>query len=410
MILPYIYLGYMFISLYMLSMFLLIYLRNSKDIFNYPKTKKNYSVSFIVPAFNEQETIEDTLEHIFAIDYENIIEVIVVNDCSEDNTLKIVKGLLKKYKTLKIISHEKNKGKAASLNDGLKIAKGELVIVVDADSYPASDCLSKMVGFFDNEKVGAVTCPVTARNRKKFMEKLQGIEYKMIALTRKLLEYVDAIYVTPGPLAVYRKTALVDVGGFDEKNMTEDIEIAWNLTFNDWKRRMCLDTSVSSTVPDKFIPWFKQRRRWNVGGLQCIYKYRKSLFDSKKGMLGFFIIPFFILSTFLGLLGLSIFFYLLTRRIISNFLITRYSIVTETAILTAEEIFITPTVLNYLGIVLFLFGLVLLLIVFIVLKEKILKRENLFNIPFYMIVYMAFYPFIMLAAIWHTLKGKRVWR
>ncbi len=410
MILPYIYLGYMFISLYMLSMFLLIYLRNSKDIFNYPKTKKNYSVSFIVPAFNEQETIEDTLEHIFAIDYENIIEVIVVNDCSEDNTLKIVKGLLKKYKTLKIISHEKNKGKAASLNDGLKIAKGELVIVVDADSYPASDCLSKMVGFFDNEKVGAVTCPVTARNRKKFMEKLQGIEYKMIALTRKLLEYVDAIYVTPGPLAVYRKTALVDVGGFDEKNMTEDIEIAWNLTFKDWKRRMCLDTSVSSTVPDKFIPWFKQRRRWNVGGLQCIYKYRKSLFDSKKGMLGFFIIPFFILSTFLGLLGLSIFFYLLTRRIISNFLITRYSIVTETAILTAEEIFITPTVLNYLGIVLFLFGLVLLLIVFIVLKEKILKRENLFNIPFYMIVYMAFYPFIMLAAIWHTLKGKRVWR
>ncbi len=410
MILPYIYLGYMFISLYMLSMFLLIYLRNSKDIFNYPKTKKNYSVSFIVPAFNEQETIEDTLEHIFAIDYENIIEVIVVNDCSEDNTLKIVKGLLKKYKTLKIISHEKNKGKAASLNDGLKIAKGELVIVVDADSYPASDCLSKMVGFFDNEKVGAVTCPVTARNRKKFMEKLQGIEYKMIALTRKLLEYVDAIYVTPGPLAVYRKTALVDVGGFDEKNMTEDIEIAWNLTFNDWKRRMCLDTSVSSTVPDKFIPWFKQRRRWNVGGLQCIYKYRKSLLESKKGMLGFFIIPFFILSTFLGLLGLSIFFYLLTRRIISNFLITRYSIVTETAILTAEEIFITPTVLNYLGIVLFLFGLVLLLIVFIVLKEKILKRENLFNIPFYMIVYMAFYPFIMLAAIWHTLKGKRVWR
>ena len=232
----------------------------------------------------------------------------------------------------------------------------------------------------------------------------------MIAVTRKLLEYVEAIYVTPGPLALYRRSALEEIGGFDEKNMTEDIEVAWALTFNGWKRRMCLPTGVSSTVPSKFKGWFRQRRRWNVGGLQCIYKYRKSLFDTKKGMLGFFIIPFFIVSTFLGLLGLSIFFYLLTRRIISNFLRTRYSIITETPVLTAEEIFITPSVLNYLGIVLFFFGLTLLLIIFVVLKEKILKKENMFNIPFYMIVYMALYPFIMLTAIWHVIKGKRVWR
>lgn len=409
-ILPYIYLGYMFISLYMLSMFLIIYLKNKKDIFNYPKTRKNYSISFIVPAFNEEKTIEDTIEHIFNVGYRNIIEVIVINDCSTDETLKVVKGLCKKYPRLRILNNKKNLGKAGALNKGLKIAKGELVTVVDADSYPFKHSINKMVGFFDDRKVGAVTCPVTARNTNKFIERLQAIEYKMIACTRKLLDYVEAIYVTPGPLAVYRKSALDEIGGFDEKNLTEDIEVAWNLTYSGWKRRMCLSTSVSSTVPNKFGSWFKQRRRWNVGGLQCIYKYRKSLFDVKKGMLGFFIIPFFILSTFLGLLGLSIFFYLLTRRIISNFLRTRYSIITETPILTAEEIFITPSVLNYLGIVLFFFGLTLLLIIFIVLKEKILKKENMFNIPFYMIIYMAFYPFIMLAAIWHVIKGKRVWR
>ncbi len=409
-ILPYIYLGYMFISLYMLSMFLIIYLKNRKSIFYYPETKKNYSISFIVPAFNEEKTIEDTIEHIFNVGYKNIMEVIVINDCSTDNTLKIAKGLCKKYLKLKILNNKKNLGKAGALNKGLKICKGELVTVVDADSYPSKHSVSKMVGFFDDEKVGAVTCPVTSRNTNKFIERLQAIEYKMIAFTRKLLDYVEAIYVTPGPLAVYRKKAIVGVGGFDEKNMTEDIEVAWALTFNGWKRRMCLSTSVSSTVPNKFVSWFKQRRRWNVGGLQCIYKYRKSLFDIKKGMLGFFIIPFFILSTFLGLLGLSIFFYLLTRRIISNFLRTRYSIVTDTPILTAEEIFITPSVLNYLGIVLFFFGLTLLLIVFVILKEKILRKENMFNIPFYMIIYMALYPFIMLTAIWHVIKGKRVWR
>jgi len=408
-ILPFIYLAYMFISLYLLMMFLFIYFKNKKDIFSYPEAKKKYTVSVIIPIFNEETTIADTIKHVFDIDYD-ILEVIAVNDCSNDNTLKILQNLSLKYPRLKILNHEKNSGKAASLNDALKIARTELVVVVDADSYPARDSLKQMVGFFDSEKVGAVTCPVLVRNANKFIEKLQAIEYRMIAMTRKLLDYVDAIYVTPGPLAIYRKKALDEIRGFDEKNMTEDIEITWHLTYAGWQRRMCLSTSVSSTAPNKVKAWFKQRRRWNVGGLQCINKYKRYLFNPKKGMLGFFIIPFFILSTFLGLLGLSIFFYLITRRAISNFLYTKYSITANTPLLTFNDFYITPTVLNYLGITLFILGFLFLIIVFVVLKQKIFKKENILNMPFYMIVYLTFYPFIMLAAIWHTIKGKRIWR
>ena len=390
-------------------MFLFIYFKNKKDIFSYPEAKKKYTVSVIIPIFNEETTIADTIKHVFDIDYD-ILEVIAVNDCSNDNTLKILQNLSLKYPRLKILNHEKNSGKAASLNDALKIARTELVVVVDADSYPARDSLKQMVGFFDSEKVGAVTCPVLVRNANKFIEKLQAIEYRMIAMTRKLLDYVDAIYVTPGPLAIYRKKALDEIRGFDEKNMTEDIEITWHLTYAGWQRRMCLSTSVSSTAPNKVKAWFKQRRRWNVGGLQCINKYKRYLFNPKKGMLGFFIIPFFILSTFLGLLGLSIFFYLITRRAISNFLYTKYSITANTPLLTFNDFYITPTVLNYLGITLFILGFLFLIIVFVVLKQKIFKKENILNMPFYMIVYLTFYPFIMLAAIWHTIKGKRIWR
>ena len=407
--LPYVYLGYMFISLYMLSIFLIIYLRNKNEIFSYPKAKKKYTVSFLVPAYNEASTLADTLKHIFAIDYP-IFEVIVINDFSMDNSKDILKKLSRKYKKLKIINHIKNMGKARCLNDALKIAKGELIAVVDADSYPDSDSIKKMAGFFNDEKVGGVSVPVVARNKNKFIEKLQAIEYKMIGLTRKLLDYVDSIYVTPGPLALYRKSALDDVGGFDEKNMTEDIEITWHLTHNGWKRRMCLATSVSSTVPDKIKTWFKQRRRWNVGGLQCIAKYKNSLFDLKKGMLGFFIIPFFIISTFLGLLGLSIFSYLITKRLISQYLFTKYSIIANTPLLTLNDFYITPSILNYLGVALFILGLIFLFIVFAVLKERVFKKENILPIPFYMIIYMAFYPFIMIAAIIHMIKGKRVWR
>lgn len=399
----------MFISIYMLSMLLLIYFRNKKEMFEYPKIDKSPPVSFVVPAYNEGKTIADSIHHTFE-SYDNILEVIVVNDCSTDNTREIVESLQKKYPKIILINNKKNCGNAAgSQNIGLKHAKAEFVAIADADSFPEKDSISKMIGYLlEDEEVGAVTCPVVARNRERFFEKLQAIEYMMIAFTRKLLEFVDSIYVTPGPLALYRKKALDDIGGFDENNLTQDIEATWHLAYKGWKRKMCLPARVSSTVPDKLRAWFVQRRRWNVGGLQCIKKYHKSL--GKKGMLGAFIIPFFIVNTFLGLFGLCVMAYVLLRRIISNFLFTKYSIQAGTPILTLDRFYITPGILNYLGLILFMFGLIYLIVILTILKEKVLRRENILNIPFYMIVYLSCYPFIMLNAIWHTFRGKRIWR
>lgn len=387
----------------------MLYIRNRKVFFIYPETNKNYTVSFIVPAYNEEKTIEGSLQNIFEIDYKNIIEVIVVNDCSTDYTGELVERLLKKYPKLRLINSPKNLGNAArSQNLGLKEAKGELIAVVDADSFPAKDSIGKMIGYFDNEKVGVVTCPVLVRNKEKFLEKLQAIEYQAISFSRKLLEYVDSIYVTPGPLAVYRKKALLEIGGFDEENMTQDIEATWHLTARGWNRKMCLSTNVTSTAPDKFWPWFKQRRRWNIGGLQCIYKYRKDI--GKKGMLGFFIIPFFVINLFLGMLGLGIFLYLFTTKIFSRFLFTRYSLITGTPIVTINEFYITPSFLNYLGVLMFIFGLILLLVILSILKENLWKRENILNIPFYLTIYLVLYPFIMVDSLWNYFRGKRKWR
>ncbi len=408
-VLPFIYLGYMFLSLYMLSLFLLVYFRNRKNMFEYPKAKKQYSVSFIVPAYNEGGSIEDSIKHIFSIDYKNIREVIVINDASTDNTKEILKKLVKKYPKLKVITNKKNLGNAArSQNAGLKHAKGEIIAVVDADSFPAKDSLKKMLGFFDDPKVGAVTVPVLGRNRNKFIEELQALEYKVIAFTRKLLDYLDAVYVTPGPLALYRRKALEDIKGFDEKNMTQDIEATWHLAHNGWDRRMCLNSYVASTVPSKFWGWFKQRRRWNIGGLQCIGKYRKSLF--RKGIFGWFIIPLFVVSTFLGLLGLSIFVYLMASRVISRFLLTRYSIVAGTAVLTLDDFYITLNILNYLGIILFFFGLIFTIVTLKILNEKILRKKNILTYPVYLIIYLAAYPLIMVDAIIHLAIGKYRWR
>lgn len=406
--LPYVYLTYMFISLYMLTLFLIIYFRNRKSFFDYPEPDKNYEVSFIVPAYNEEDSIEESIKHIIEIEYDYIKEIIFVNDCSTDNTKNIVEKLLEKYPKLKLINNQINLGKAESLNNGIKIAEGELIAVVDADSFPSKDSLKKMVGFFNDPKVGAVTCPVLVRYKTKFWEKLQSIEYIAISFGRKLLEFIDGIYVTPGPLALYRKTALESINGFDKTNMTEDIEATWHLAYEGWDRKMSLSTGVSSKVPDKIKPWFIQRRRWNIGGLQCIQKYWKVI--GKKGMLGFFIIPFFIINLFLGLVGLTIFSYLITTRFISNYLLAKYSIIAQTPILTLNEFYITPSILNYLGVILFFLGFIYILLILSIFKEKIMKKENFLNIPFYLIFYLILYPFIMISAIWNFFNKKYIWR
>ncbi len=405
-ILPIIYLGYMFVSIYFLSLFLSLYKKNREELFNYPKTNKKYSISVLVPAFNEENTIKDTIKAIFSSGYP-IKELIVLNDGSTDRTRKIVESLLKKYKKLKLVN-KKNSGKADSLNWGLKIAKGELISVVDADSYPARNSFEKMVGFFDTKNVGAVTCVFIPKNKDKFFEKLQEIEYNVIAFTRKLLDYVDAIYVTPGPLALYRTSALKKIKGFDPNNLTEDIEATWHLAYEGYNRRMCLNTYATTTVPDKFKPWYKQRRRWNIGGLQCISKYKKCFF--KKGMLGFFILPFFILQLSLGLVGLSIFVYLITTRILKNYIFAQYSIDAGIPLLTMNDFFVTPSFLNYLGIFLFIVGGFFTLLVLFIMKQKILGKQNIFNILFYLLFYLAIYPFIMITAIYHFLRGTGRWR
>jgi len=404
-VLSFVYLGYMFVSIYFLSLFLLLFKKNRKNLFDYPKTNKKYNISVLVPAYNEEDTLEDTIKSILDSDYP-IKEVIIINDGSKDNTLNVAKRLMKKYPQLKVIN-KKNSGKGDSLNQGIKIAKGNLVAVVDADSFPSKDSFGKMIGFFDEEKVGAVTCIFVPRNRNKFIEKLQVIEYNVIAFTRKLLDYVDAIYVTPGPLALYRKSALVKIGGFDTKNMTEDIEATWNLAFHGFKRKMCLDSHATTKVPDNFKAWYRQRRRWNIGGLQCISKYKRHLFSGD--ILGLFIIPFFVMQLFLGLIGLSIFFYLTITRFIKNYVFLGSSISLGTSV-TLSDYYFTPSVLNYLGIVLFIAGTLFTLAVLVIMKEQILKKQNTFNILFYLTFYLMIYPFIIITAIYHYFKGTRKWR
>lgn len=401
-----VFLVYSFVAFYFSFMFLLIYFQNKKELFYYPTANKDYSIGIVVPCYNEEKEIAGCIESLLQIQYGNLKKIVVVDDCSTDNSYEIIKEYAKKYPGRIIAAQTtKNTGNAAGAkNYGAKFLDTELIGFTDADSYPLKDSVGKMVGFFNDSKVGAVTSTVLVKNRNKFIEKLQAIEYKVIKFSRKLLEFIDSIYVTPGPLAIYRKSAFDDIGGFDELNLTEDIEITWHLQSKGYKIKMCVPARVYSVAPSKISPWIKQRNRWNIGGLQTIFKYRKDWF--KKGMLGNFILPFFVFSWLLGLFGIGLLAYRIFRTFFVNYFSAKYSIEAHTAVIVLKDINLTPSILVFFGLTLFVLGLFFTFVALANVKEKEYKKTSLFNLGFYMLFYLLMYPIIQTVSIYKFLKGK----
>jgi len=407
-ILTFVYLTYSFIALYFLILFFMIYVPNMKNFYYYPKSKKDYSLSIIVPCYNEEENIGGTIQSLLDSDYKNLKKIIVVDDRSTDNSYNIIKKYAENYSKVLAVQTPENTGKASgSKNYGVKFVDTELIGFSDADSYPQKDSIKKMIGFFDDEKVAAVTPQILVKNRGNFIENLQAIEYKLIVFTRKLLGFVDAIYVTPGPLAIYRKKIFDEVGGFDETNLTEDIELTWNLLDKKYKIEMCIPSLVYTVAPNKFKDWFKQRIRWNLGGIQTIDKYKFTFF--KKGILGNFVLPFFILSWVIGIFGLFVLGYRLTRRFIMQWLTTTYSIQSQTAILTFRDLNLTPNVLVFFGVGIFILSLCFMGISILHLREIKFKKHGFFNIVGFMFIYLLAYPFLLVGSIYKYLRGIKTW-
>ena len=396
----------MFIALYFLFLFALTFIQNRREMFSIPKTNKKYTVSVLVPSFNEEESLEMSVEGILKTDYKNLLEVIIINDGSTDNTLDVAKKLEKKYSKVRVLD-KKNSGKADSLNKAIKIAKGELIVVIDADSYPDSHALSSMVGFFDDEKVGAVTTRILVKNKKNLIENMQAIEYKVIAFTRKLLGFLDSIYVTPGPMALYRKSALKKIKGFDKKNLTEDIEATWHLIHDGYKIKMSFISKAVTVCPDTLGKWIKQRIRWNIGGYQTLLKYKHCFF--RKGMLGFFILPFFSFSLIIGVFGLSLLFYRIFIRFVSTYISTKYSIISNTTIFTLRDINLNPSILNFLGIVLFVMGMAFLLFALRLINKHTHERESFFSVVFYSLLYILLRPIVLIVSMYKFSTGKYSW-
>ena len=114
-------------------------------------------VTIMIPCHNEQNVIKNTVENVLKLEYPNY-EVIVIDDRSEDETASVLIELEKKYDNVKVLIREKDAfpGKSVVLNEAMNYAKGEAILVFDADAYVKSDFLCKLVPFLEPQDIGAV--------------------------------------------------------------------------------------------------------------------------------------------------------------------------------------------------------------------------------------------------------------
>ena len=249
-----------------------------RNVFGDPKARELPPISIIVPAYNEANVLGGAMASLAGLDYPDF-EVVVVDDGSLDDTLSIASQWEGRHGNAEFrIVTKSNGGKATALNTGIAVSKHPFVFCMDADSRLEPQTLRRAMQRFDDSTVGAIAGNVKVQNRERMITKLQALEYiEGLNLPRRAQGFIAAVNIVPGPVGLFRREALEEVGGYDTDTFAEDADLTLKLVAAGWKV-VYEDTAIAWTeAPERWLDLVQQRYRWTRGILQSLKK-RKGLF------------------------------------------------------------------------------------------------------------------------------------
>jgi biofilm PGA synthesis N-glycosyltransferase PgaC len=244
-------------------------------------TRKHHEmppVSILVPAYNEGPLMTRAVQSLLDLDYPEY-EVVVVDDGSTDDTLERATAWEGRRGPCEVrVVTKRNGGKASALNAGIAASKHPFILCMDADSYIEPKTILYAIEHFADPSVGAVAGNVKVENRGKIITRLQALEYiECLKMPRRAQGFVAAVNIVPGPVGMFRREALEEVGGYDTDTFAEDADLTLKMITAGW-RVVYEDAAVAwSQAPERWIDLVQQRYRWTRGILQAVRK-RKGLF------------------------------------------------------------------------------------------------------------------------------------
>lgn len=315
---------------------------NYKDLFQLPQIKP---ISIIAPAYNEENTIIESIHSLLALEYPQM-EVIVVNDGSKDATMdrlvshfglkktnrvfrkvidtQPIKGMYTSTAYPKLVLIDKENGrKADALNAGLNVARYPLFCAIDGDSILEKDSLLKIARPFleDPEKMVAAGgiirlsngCQfksgqvINVRLPRSFVARFQIIEYFRAFLGGRLgMNMLRSMLIISGAFGLFRKDIALLCGGYRAKSIGEDIDLIIRMKQFLHKHRIHFrisyipDPICWTEAPESFRDLTRQRSRWQRGLIQSMLYGRKMLFNPRYGVTGLFAMPFYVIFEMLG--------------------------------------------------------------------------------------------------------------
>jgi len=243
----------------------------------YPHDRPRIPVSILVAAYNEESSLEGTLDTLLAQNYGFPVEIIVIDDGSTDRTSSIAQTVIDRPDrqanfTLRLIRMPQNGGKARALNTGLKHATHGLIVTVDADTRMLQGSLTAIVHHMIDgpPNTAAVAGTVLVRNsRTNFLTRLQEWDYfHGIAVTKRIQSLFQGTLVAQGAFSIYRRDILEEMGGWP-LTLGEDIVLTWGMLAKGYRIGYAENAFVFTNVPESYAQFYRQRKRWSRGLIEA---------------------------------------------------------------------------------------------------------------------------------------------
>jgi cellulose synthase/poly-beta-1,6-N-acetylglucosamine synthase-like glycosyltransferase len=240
-----------------------------------------------LPIYNEQFVVDRLLEAICAMQYPaDKLEIQLLDD-STDETQQVAAGIVERYAALGhpiVYMHRTNRHgfKAGALDAGLKVAKGDLIAIFDADFVPPTDWLMKVVHHFTEPEIGMVQTRWTHLNR----------DYSMLTRIEAIL--LDGHFVLEhgararsgdffnfnGTAGMWRRAAITDAGGWQHDTLTEDTDLSYRSQLAGWKFKYLPEIECPAELPIEMTAFKTQQARWAKGLIQTSIKVLPLIFRS----------------------------------------------------------------------------------------------------------------------------------
>ena len=240
-------------------------------------------ISILIPCHNEGVNIIETISWLQKTSYPDY-EIIAINDGSTDDTGSILDKLSREVNELRVIHLATNQGKAKGLNMAVPSAKNDFLLCIDGDVILDPWAPYWMVWHLaTSPRVGAVTGNPRIRNRSTLLGRLQVGEFSsIIGLIKRAQRVYGRIFTASGAIVAFRRSALQDIGFWDQDMITEDISVSWKLQLHFWDIRYETHALCWLLMPETFKGLWGQRLRWAQGGMEVFSKYWKTILTNRK--------------------------------------------------------------------------------------------------------------------------------